>query len=335
MILRMSLKKLLVPLAVLALFVAGCGDGDDAPSVTLYTSVDPAYSRPIVEQFEADTGIRVDLKTDTEANKSVGLAERLRAERDRPLADVWWGNEPFLTVALADEGLFEAYASESAADVPEQFRDAEHRWHGNGLRARVFAVAEGVEVASLEDLASPALRDKVVVARPTAGTTGSHVAALYVAWGEPKFDAFFRSLHANGARLVSGNGPSAEAVATGNASVGLTDNDDVASARRNLDASVRTLVPDQAEGGLGTLAIPTTIALVKRDRDERTEAAARSLVDRLASAQVERALREAEFTIADVRGGEMSITSMPVDYTAAAAALPEASRRATALLEGR
>src|SRR5262245_2923440 len=68
--------------------------------VVLYTSVDEPYARPIVREFERRTGIEVVLKTDTEASKSVGLAERVRAEKDNPQAEVWWSNEPFHTVAL-------------------------------------------------------------------------------------------------------------------------------------------------------------------------------------------------------------------------------------------
>jgi len=46
------------------------------------------YVRPLVNQFQKETGIQVTLITDAEAAKSVGLAEKLRAEKDHPKADV-------------------------------------------------------------------------------------------------------------------------------------------------------------------------------------------------------------------------------------------------------
>src|SRR5438874_1086383 len=92
---------LLWPLLICLLSVARCRKANNSGSeVVLYTSVDEPVAAPIVREFEKRTGIHVILQTDTEATKSVGLAERLRAERDNPRADVWWGNEIFLTILL-------------------------------------------------------------------------------------------------------------------------------------------------------------------------------------------------------------------------------------------
>ena len=74
------------------------------PSVTVYASADESVARPVFERFERETGIRVDAKFDTEATKTTGLANLLRAEKDRPRADVFWSNEQAANVALAAEG---------------------------------------------------------------------------------------------------------------------------------------------------------------------------------------------------------------------------------------
>src|SRR5688572_25968904 len=102
---------------VLLIVFAGCNrepsatDPGAGGEVVLYTSVDEPFARPIVAEFEQRTGIKVLLKTDTEATKSVGLAARLEAEKDNPQADVWWGNEVFHTINLAERGVLAAYAS--------------------------------------------------------------------------------------------------------------------------------------------------------------------------------------------------------------------------------
>ena len=312
----------------------GCGKTTGAAAdVVLYTSVDEPAARPVVDAFEKQTGLKVRLVADTEANKSVGLAERLRAERNRPQADVWWGNEPFLTVALADEGLLQPYQPPTAADVRPHFADAQHRWTGNGLRARVLVAGEASEKAKaakgLGDLLDPALKGRVVIARPTAGTTGSHVAALYVLWGQAKADDFFTKLHANGVAVVAGNSLAAQQVGSGNYALGLTDNDDVNNAREaKLDAGA--ILPDQGEGETGTLTLPTTIGLVAGRPDS---AAAKKLVDFLASKEAERILLDEQYVAYSVRD-DRTVRSMDVDYKSVADALPEAVRRATALLEG-
>src|SRR4051812_14996444 len=202
----------------LFLFVSGC-DSKPQAEVVLYTSVDQPYAEPIVKEFEKQTGIRVRLVTDAEASKSVGLAERLRAEKTNPQADVWWSNEPFHTINLAEEGLLARYDSHSAADVMPMYKDPEHRWAGNGLRARVIAANKPAKSLGLQDLARS---QSAAMARPTAGTTGGHVAALYVLWGDAKADAFFTQLHANNIKLLGGNGPVADAVGRGQFEIGLT-----------------------------------------------------------------------------------------------------------------
>src|SRR4051812_8714298 len=120
-----------------SLILSGCNKSS-SNEIVLYTSVDQPIAQPIISAFEKQTGLKVRLVTDTEATKSVGLAERLRAERAHPQGDVWWSNEIFLTINLADEGLLAAYDSPAAADVPEQFKDPEHRWAASGMRVRVI-----------------------------------------------------------------------------------------------------------------------------------------------------------------------------------------------------
>jgi iron(III) transport system substrate-binding protein len=345
------MPRLLATLLVL-IGLAGCG-GEERESVTLYTSVDAAYSEPIVAAFEAETGIEVRLVTDAEATKSVGLAERLRAEKDRPVADVFWGNEPFHTVRLAREGLFVSHDWPMAGKVLKQYRDTDGLWIGNGLRARALAIYDprtnfgpnssplpeyDPALQSIRTLASPEgpYKFQLAIARPTAGTTGGHVAALYTLLGEAEADALFREL-AGIATVVSGNGPAARAAADAPSNtniVALTDNDDIAAINRQRQYTLRMILPDQGDGQIGTLTIPTTVALVAKAEPSD---AAKMLADFLSSPELEETLVDAGFVLASTRtpveqGG---IRAMAVDYDAVADAMPEAVRRATELLEGR
>ncbi|MBC8107015.1 MAG: extracellular solute-binding protein [Anaerolineae bacterium] len=307
--------------------ISGCERSDANRSVVLYTSIDQPIAAPIVREFEKRTGIRVTLVTDTEATKSVGLAEKLRAEKSNPQADVWWSNEPFHTINLAEEGLFVVCGAPEQHDVPTQFIAKNEQWAVNGFRVRVLATA-GDRVHRLDDLLDPRYRDKVAIARPSAGTTGGHVAALYAAWGDQRADEFFRKLRGNGVNLLGGNGPVAEAVGAGRMQIGLTDNDDVQAARDN-GGKIDPVLPDQQS--LGTLIVPTTIAMVadrKSDRD-----AAEKLIAYLASREVEQKLIDAKFAYGSIRSP--SVKAMDVDYVAVAKKMPEAVRRATAILDGR
>ena len=329
--------------ALMFVAVAGCKRssgtaGAAAPAgVVLYTSVDEPYVRPIVERFEQQSGIHVTLVTDAEASKSVGLAERLRAERDHPRADVWWSNECFLTINLAGERVLAPYDSPAAADIPAKYKDPEHRWAGSVLRVRMMVSAPTAEgeksppPSHLSDLLRPQFKDRMALARPTAGTTGGHVAALYVLWGDGRAGQFFRGLHDNGVKLVGGNSIVAESVARGDLLVGICDNDDAADASREI-GKLNAVLPDQGPDDPGTLAMPCTVGLVDRCNNPD---GARRLIDYLLAPAVDRQLIEAHFAWCSARDAAGKGKFMDVDYRAVAKAMPQAIRSATAILEGR
>jgi iron(III) transport system substrate-binding protein len=322
----------------------GCDRGGAKRELVLYTSVDEPVARPIVAEFTKRTGIRVALQTDTEANKSAGLVARLEAERANPRADVWWGNEVFRTIALAEAGVLAPYESPAAKDVPDAFKDPAHRWAGSGQRVRVVAVhthpgareVNPLPRGSIEDLARPELKGHIAIADPRAGTTSGHVAALYVLWGDAKAEQFFRSLRANDVKVVGGNGDVATEAAKGTVWAGLTDNDDVANAAAE-GGHLGALVPDQAEGQIGTLTIPCTVALVAGAKHPED---AKKLVDYLLSAEVEKRLIDAKFARYSVRegGGDADaekVKRMNVDYNEVAKVLRRAASSAHAILVGR
>lgn len=323
--------------AVLALALPGCDERPTThalqPPVVLYTSIDQPVLKPILEEFQRRSGIKVVVLTDTEATKSAGIAARLEAERDKPRADVWWGNEVFHTIRLADADVLTPYRPTSAKDIPAKFRDPENRWAGNGLRARVLACSISARHSgkspSLTDLLDPTHRGRVAMARPTAGTTGGHVAALYLTWGRDHFTDFFQRLKANDVKLLGGNGPVAEQVGRGSIAIGLTDNDDVAAAERE-GMRIDLQLPDQET--IGTLMIPTTVALVKGGPNPDD---AKRLIDYLLSEEVEGQLYDAKFIRWSVRGKTRDIKMMNVDYAAVAKVLPQAVQAAMTILEGR
>ena len=313
-------------------FLASCDRATTpAHEVVLYTSIDQPYAVSIVKAFEESSGIKVVLVTDAEATKSVGLAERVRAEKDNPRCDVFWGNEPFHTINLANEGLLTAYDSPSAEDVPEQFKDKEHRWASNGLRARVIGVKPaGRAVTSLYDMRGPAMKGRIGMAKPTAGTTGGHVAALFVLWGDEQARKYFKELHANDVKLLGGNSVVAQAVADGSLDAGLTDNDDVAAAQAS-GGKIEGVLPDQP--AFGTLMVPTTVGMVTGAKNGE---AAKRLIDYLLSREVEQKLLDARFvgySVRDVAAGK--VKAMEVDLAEVAKVMPRAVREATAILEGR
>lgn len=282
---------LLLAATVVAVIGAGCRPGPVPPEVVVYTAQDRLFAEPILNAFERETGIRVRAKYDTEATKTVGLVNTLRAERSRPRCDVFWNNEIVNMVRLQSEGLLETCPSAAAAVYPAAFRDPAGTWCGFAARARVLLVntnlvAPDCYPRSIRDLADPRWRGRTGLAKPLFGSTATHMAALFATWGTNQARAFLSSLHANAVQIQAGNRAVAMNVAAGNLAFGLTDTDD-AMAEVEAGSPVAIVYPDTGAGEGGVLFIPNTLAVIKGSPHPD---AARRLVEYLLSPAVESAL---------------------------------------------
>ncbi len=263
-----------------AMLTTGCSQSeqDNQPAVTLYSSVDDFLLREVVDDFEAQSGIRVELVGDTEATKTTGLMQRLLAERDAPRADVWWSSEPFATERLAREGILAPMPGSITSSLPETWPEdliAEH-WIGFALRSRVFVVRTGAlddPPTTLAELTDERYRGQVAIARPEFGTTRGHVAALVEAWGAEGFEAWLRAMVDNDLRVYSSNSAVVRAVAQGEVLIALTDTDDIWAGQRNgwpIEAVYEAMPPEagspEAQApfpSTGPLLLPNTVGLVQ------------------------------------------------------------------------
>jgi iron(III) transport system substrate-binding protein len=214
--------------------------------VVVYCAQDQIYAEPIFKDFEKQTGIKVRVVFDSEAVKTVGIANRLLAERSRPQCDVFWGNEEMRTRQLA------------AQDV---FRET-NRWAAFGYRSRRLVInTNRLTLASapksLLELTNGTWRRKVALAYPQFGTTATHFHTLRQHWGDAPWQAWCRALAANMPFLVDGNSVVVKMVARGDAWVGLTDSDDIADGQREgLPVAACPMTEE-------TLLIPNTVAVTR------------------------------------------------------------------------
>jgi iron(III) transport system substrate-binding protein len=214
-----------------------------AGSVVVYCSQDQVFAEPVFAEFRRRTGIRVDAVFDSEAVKTVGLANRLLAERGHPRCDLWWSNEELRTRQLAAQGIFA--------------RTNEVRSFGRRTRTLVVQAGAAEFPASVLELTNARWRGRISVAFPLFGTTATHLLALRTGLGTAGWSDWCSALARNRPFIEEGNSHVVRRVARGEAVVGLTDSDDVAAAVRE-GLPVRALPPDT-----WMLAIPNTVALVK------------------------------------------------------------------------
>jgi len=274
---------------VLLLLLAGCGGRTQEQRVVLYCGQDQEFAEDVLHTFTAKTGIRVEVRGDTEADKSVSLYEALVREAQHPRCDVFWCNEILNTVRLQRQGLLKAYPSPAAPPFPAWLKanTQDQTWHAFAARARVLIVHNRVteKPKGIFDLTKEAWRGKVAMAKPQFGTTATHAACLFQVLGKEKAEQFYRELRPN-VSILPGNKDVAVAVAEGRFDVGFTDTDDaIGEVQRGQPVSI--VYPDQ--DGIGTLFYPSTVAIIKGAPNETP---ARKLIDYLLSKEVERKLAE-------------------------------------------
>ncbi|MHC4444756.1 MAG: extracellular solute-binding protein [Planctomycetota bacterium] len=270
--------------------ITGCQRSDDKQVVTLYCSVDEPFAKQVVAVFEQQTGIKVWLKTDTEAGKTTGLVRRIEVERNRPQADVFWSSELFNTIKMGRDGLLAEYRP-SADGIPDRYKDPQGRWTAFGLRARV--VGYNTELVKKEnlphkwrDITGQQWKHKLGVADPRFGTTRGHFAAFLSLWGENEYRKFLSDLEQTIKELMDGNATAARFVGRGDLLICATDTDDV-YARQELREPIEMMYPDMGDGG--TLLIPNSAALIAGAPHPET---ARKMIDFLTSHLTERLLAE-------------------------------------------
>ncbi len=286
-----------------------------AEEVIVYTSVDRMFSEPILRQFEAKTGITVKSLYDVEASKTVGLVNRLIAEKNRPRADVFWNSEVIRTIQLVNEGVITPYKSPFWDDFPDLFKDKEFYWTGFAGRARVLLynttlLTEDQAPKSIFQLIEPKWENRVAMAYPLFGTTAMHVAAFYEYMGTGEAQAYLENLVKNRVLVVNGNSVTRDLVVEGKIPVGLTDTDDAQVAIDRGDP-VKMIFPDG--DGMGTLLIPNTVGLVKNGPNPET---GKKLIDYLLSPEVEKALYAGPSAQIPLRKGASppGFKAMNVDY---------------------
>jgi iron(III) transport system substrate-binding protein len=309
--------------------LSGCSHKEQPreQEVIVYTALDEEFSKPIFADFTRETGIAVRAKYDIESAKTVGLAETIVKERERPRCDVFWNNEILNTLRLERANLLRPYQSTVGVELPASSRSPGGLWYGFAARARVLVVNTNQVPAerlpkSVRDMTDPQWYERCGIAKPLFGTTATHVACLFAVLGDADAKELLLGIKRN-ARVMSGNKQVAEAVAAGTLAFGLTDTDD-ALVEQEKGMPVGIVYPDQAADQMGTLFIPNTLALIK---DSPHPEEAQKLLDYLLSAAVERRLAEGPSAQIPLRPGVAAsprvktprdVKAMEVDWSAAA-----------------
>lgn len=346
-----AIALLLSALALVVFLVARSGSpGGASPgrrTVVLYSVTDRETAQELIDRFEAETGIRVEAKFDTEAAKAVGLVQAIRQEKANPRCDVLWGGGAFFHAMLADDGcLAPAPADLIAAHGPAP-RDAQGRWLGFAAAYRVLIVntevfGSGERPRSYRDLADPRYKGHIGIANPLFGGMAAHVAALFQVLGPDRARRWLADLKANDVALCGGMADVTRRVASGELWFGITSSID-AHVAVDDGKPVAIVVPDQGPGEIGCMEGFSSVALVAGGpHPEEAERLLRFLMspkteEILAAGPAQTVGLLPESVARDVRPAWIpkGIRAMDVDWAEAARGYPEATEAIKEILLGR
>jgi iron(III) transport system substrate-binding protein len=267
----MPRKTAVLAIAVLLpLTLLGCSRPRDA--LTIYSGRTQNLVGPLLERFNKETGIPVDVKYGDSAELALLLAE----EGDRSPADVFLSQSPGATGFLAGKGLLGRLDERLLDRVDQRFRNQAGRWVGVSARQRVLVynaklVRERELPDSVLDLTGARFAGKVAVA-PSNGSFQDFVTAMRQLEGDDTTARWLQDLARNRPRTYANNNAIVEAVGRGEVPMGLVNHyynyrfqhENPATPSRN----------HYFHGGdVGALVIPSTVSVLAGS--DKTDEAAR------------------------------------------------------------
>lgn len=207
----------------------------------------------VFEAFTRETGIRVRFTSGADA----ALRERIRAEGRHTPADMLITVDAGNLVLAATQGLLQPIASETLSrNIPAQLRDPGNHWFGLTQRVRTIlfhpARVQPAELSTVEALADPRWRGRLVMRPATHSYTQSLVSSMIAAHGEARAEQIVRGWVANNPTLIDSDTRILETLAAGGGDVALTNHYYLG---RLLEANpafpVRLMWANQASGERG------------------------------------------------------------------------------------
>lgn len=176
-----------------------------AGTLNVYSYRQAYLMRPLIQAFEADTGIHVNI-----IFSKKGLLQRLKAEGRHSPADVVLTADINRISEFSSEGLLQPFESDILnTNIPAAYRDPNGLWFGLTMRARaIYAHKTRVsldEVQTYEDLAKPHMKGRVCMRSGKHPYNISLLASVIAAHGIIDAQAWIQGVKDNLARRPQGN----------------------------------------------------------------------------------------------------------------------------------
>lgn len=194
-------------------------------NLVIYSSVDEANARKILNAFTEATGVKVDFVF---LSSGPALA-RIEAESNNPQADVWFGAPMENHIIAKERELTTPYKTISIYGVSPEFYDVDGFYHpiymnplGVGINSNVLKQIGAMVPVKWEDLLKPEFKGMIQYPNPqSSGTAYAFITGLIEVFGEDGAIEYLKNLNPNIQTYTqSGTGPS-KAVGPGQTALGI------------------------------------------------------------------------------------------------------------------
>lgn len=206
---------------VLAAGLAGCSS--DSDRLTIYSGRNQELLGPLLEQFNEETGIGIDVRYDQSAN----LALLIDEEGEQSPADVFISQSPGAEGYLDELGVLAPLPEDLLDLVPESSRAGDGSWVGLSARYRTLVydsdvVSEDELPESVLDLVDPQYEGQVAVA-PENGSFQDFITSMRTELGDDEAQAWLEGMAENDSPVYADNLSIVDAVARGVVRFGLVN----------------------------------------------------------------------------------------------------------------
>ncbi|RVU84631.1 Fe(3+) ABC transporter substrate-binding protein [Leucothrix sargassi] len=214
-----------------------------AESVNIYSSRQSQLIKPLLDAFQADTGIRVNLTTATDDV----LLKRLENEGQNSPADLLMTADAGRLYRAKSMGLLQPIQSPTLFQaIPAHLRDPQNTWFGLTYRARTIFYAKGrvrpSELSTYEALTDPRWKARICVRSSNSIYNQSLVASMISSVGLEKAQQWANGVVRNFARRpVGGDREQIKDIASGRCDIGIANSYYYAQMLFGGDATERSL----------------------------------------------------------------------------------------------
>lgn len=198
---------------------------EESKKLVIYSGRSESLIQPIIDQFEAATGIKASVRYGSTAELTSVLLE----EGANSPADVFYAQDPGGLGAVQAAGLLQPLPDSVLSLAPERFRATDGTWVGISGRARVVvyntdAITDPATQlpADIYDFVDPAWNGRLGWA-PSNASFQAMVTAMRKTWGEEKTRAWLEGIQANNPMVFESNTPIVEAVGAGEIDAGFVN----------------------------------------------------------------------------------------------------------------